>query len=289
MSDPRQGTSTGRLDIPQYQVDAFTDQTFGGNPAAVCLLDAPLETDLMQKIAAENNVSETAFLVPRQDEPGSWDLRWFTPKVEVPLCGHATLATAHVLNTERAPVPEVLRFETLSGPLLVSKGEEGRYCMDFPAYDVGSRKIPPPELELMLKAPVLEYVAVDEPHGTMLAMTDSPERVQGLSFDPMELLALNIPCLVVTAPADVSGPWGCDFVSRFFGPAAGLPEDPVTGSAHCGLTPFWAKRLNKRALVARQVSPRGGHLHCSLSEDGSRVVVEGRAVTVVSGVLHVTA
>ncbi len=260
--------------IPLFQVDAFTDRPFAGNPAAVCPLDAWLPDDLMRKIAAENNLSETAFIVPRGD---SFDLRWFTPAVEIDLCGHATLAAAFVLMTRIEPGRTAVTFHTRSGPLGVTR-EADVFTLDFPAR-------PPSEIaepEGLAEALGVKPDAVLKARDT-IAVLDSSEAVRRLAPDMERLKAVDAFAVCVTAPG--GGPDGdVDFVSRFFAPAQGIPEDPVTGSSHCSLAPYWAGRLGKKVLRARQVSPRGGDLRCELVRD--RVRIAGRAVLVVNGTLH---
>jgi PhzF family phenazine biosynthesis protein len=266
------------MDVPLYQVDAFTNRRFGGNPAAVCPLDTWLPDDVMQAIAAENNLAETAFFVPRGPD---FDLRWFTPAVEVDLCGHATLATGHVLMTELEPKRQRATFHTRSGPLHVSR-DGARLSMDFPSQP--PKPITPPAalLDALGAKPSAVLAALDV-HA--IAVFDSAAQVRALKPDLAAIARLdNYFAVTVTAPggdpdADV------DFVSRFFAPARGVPEDPVTGSAHCRLVPYWAARLGKTTLRARQVSPRGGELMCRL--DGDRVHLAGDAVLVIRGTLHI--
>ena len=264
------------MQLPLYHVDAFTSRRFGGNPAAVCPLEGWLPDDVMQAIAAENNLSETAFFVPRGED---FDLRWFTPAVEVDLCGHATLATAHVLMTKLEPARRRATFHTRSGALIVSRDGE-RLTMDFPAQ-------PPRRVDTM---PGLAAALGAQPSATFLALQthavalfDTAAQVRALAPDLAAVAKLDYFGVSVTAPgggadADV------DFVSRFFAPARGVPEDPVTGSAHCRLVPLWAERLGKTELTARQVSARGGELACQLA--GDRVRLSGDAVLVMTGTLH---
>lgn len=249
--------------IPLYQVDAFADGPFTGNPAAVCPLDAWLPDTVMQAIAAENNLSETAFFVP---EGEGYRLRWFTPMVEVDLCGHATLASAFVVFGWLAPWRRSVVFQTeKAGPLTVARDGE-RLALDFPAR--------PPEACAMSEALV---VALGKRPGALLAardylaVYDSADDVAALAPDFAAVAALDRFAVIVTAP----GGEGVDFVSRFFAPARGVVEDPVTGSAHCTLVPYWAERLGKSRLEARQLSRRGGALSCALH--GERVTIAGRA------------
>lgn len=259
-------------DIAIYQVDAFCDAVFGGNPAAVCPLTAWLPDAQLQAIAAENNLSETAFFVA---EGADYRLRWFTPKLEVKLCGHATLATAHVLKTRlRSEVTE-LRFQTRSGLLTVQCGDDG-YSMDFPAI----RGEAAPALTVTLTAalgaaPQEVLQAMDT-----MAVFGSESEVRALAPDMALLAAIDTRGVIATAPGDE-----VDFVSRFFAPQSGIPEDPVTGSAHSMLTPFWADRLGKSHMTARQISERGGTL--TLEDRGERVVMAGQAVLYMQGKIHV--
>lgn len=251
-----------------HQVDAFATRAFEGNPAAVCILDAWLPDSLMLAIAAENNLAETAFAVKQGETYG---LRWFTPTTEVALCGHATLATAHVLFTELGVSDTVLRFETQSGELRVERAEPGRLEMDFPA--VPNEPIAAPAG--LAEALGSELLAVHRGRYLMVELTDAAA-VAALKPD-FGLLAKIPHNVIVTAPGE--GPY--DFVSRFFALPVGVGEDPVTGSAHCELTPFWAKRLGKTKLAARQLSARGGDVGCELR--GDRVRLTGSAVTVLRG------
>jgi predicted PhzF superfamily epimerase YddE/YHI9 len=256
-------------------VDAFTDTPFGGNPAAVCVLEHDPDKRWMQQVACEMALSETAFLVPRDD---AWALRWFTPTVEVDLCGHATLASAHVLwGCGRVPTGEVLRFRTRSGELTATRRDEWIW-LDFPALPCEWADAPP-GLRDALGAHVK---AVLQSRFDLLVELESEAVVRDLAPD-LELVA-RLPArgIIVTAPASTPG---FDFVSRFFGPRVGVPEDPVTGSAHCALGPFWGDRLGRDALVAYQASARGGVVKVELR--GERVGLGGQAVTVLEGMLKV--
>lgn len=253
-----------KLDL--YQVDAFATDVFGGNPAAVMPLDAWLSDDRMQAIAAENNLSETAYLV-RQSEKGAghYGLRWFTPGVEVPLCGHATLAAAHVLWAHCGEEAERLVFDTKSGDLMVTRDGEGRIVMDFPS-NRPTREGAVKGLKTLLG--VKPEVLFVEPY--VMAVFADEASVRDLSFDVGGLDGLVDPArLIVTAP----GSGDIDCVSRFFAPYAGIDEDPVTGSIHTCIVPYWADRLGKRDIVAYQASPRGGTLYCT--DAGDRVVLRG--------------
>jgi PhzF family phenazine biosynthesis protein len=269
------------MKLVQYQVDAFAEHVFEGNPAAVCPLDSWLDDELMQAIAAENNLSETAFFVPSGD---GFHLRWFTPKAEVRLCGHATLASAHVLFDILGYSGEAIAFETLSGTLTVAR-KDGALAMDFPAIVAKPCPTPAALSEALGRAP-LEVLAADD----YLAVFDSEATVRALAPDMGKLASLDLRGVCVTAAGGgASGADGAgetiDFVSRFFAPKYGVPEDPVTGSAHCKLTPYWAARLGKTRLHAKQVSRRGGRVLCELR--GDRVILSGTAVTFMRGEIHV--
>jgi len=266
--------------IPLFQVDAFTAVPFAGNPAAVCLLPQELPQALMQAIAAENNVSETAFLLPQgsQGEVPHYGLRWFTPTTEVDLCGHATLAGAHVLFTEVHPEAERVAFSTRSGLLQVRR-QGDRLAMDFPA----QTPEPWPEAKEQVAA-ALGIPPVELYRGDMgVAVLASAGQVQQVQPDLAQVQALPVPGLIVTASGAALGN-GPDFVCRVFAPRLGIPEDPVTGSAQCLLMPYWAKRLGRSELQAHQLSSRGGELWCR--DLGSRVEIAGQAVLVIRGELR---
>ena len=258
------------MNIPFYQVDAFTDKVFGGNPAAVCLLDNWPEDRVLQNIAAENNLSETAFLVGTGVD---YDLRWFTPTLEIDLCGHATLASAFVVFNFLEPALAAVHFQTASGPLQVARSGD-LLVMDFPARPA-ARSGPIAGLADALGAqPEEVYGARD-----IMAVFANETQVKTLTPDFVALKQIEEAfAIIVTAPGDA-----VDFVSRFFAPNAGIPEDPVTGSAHCTLVPYWAARLGKKKLQALQVSARGGELFCE--ERGDRVSMAGRAVLFARGEL----
>jgi predicted PhzF superfamily epimerase YddE/YHI9 len=259
-----------------FQVDAFTDTSFAGNPAAVCVLPETRETTWMQQVAAEMNLSETAFLRPRPD--GTYHLRWFTPTDEVDLCGHATLASAHVLWSEGflAPGAEA-QFHTTSGLLSASR-DAPWITMNFPT-DPPSSIDPPPPLLDGLHAPEPLYVGRSE--RDLLVHLGTEDAVQNLDPDLSALATLDARGVIVTAPADDEN---LDFVSRFFAPGVGVPEDPVTGSAHCALGPYWADQLDATALTARQVSPRGGTVRLQLEDPtADRIALSGQATTVLRG------
>jgi PhzF family phenazine biosynthesis protein len=259
------------MKIPIYQVDAFTSEVFSGNPAAVCILDAWLDDEILQAIAAENNLSETAFLVRHQD---GFDLRWFTPVTEVALCGHATLASAFVLFFCRGWGKESIRFQTRqSGPLTVTR-KGGLLEMDFPARPAHTQA-PPDGLGRALGVASENVCGSEE---DVMVVLDSAEAVVGVQPDFAALERIDCRGIIITAPGD-----RCDFVSRFFAPRVGVPEDPVTGSAHCVLIPYWAAVLGRKELHAVQVSKRGGELFCALA--GDRVRISGKAALYLEGTL----
>ena len=258
------------MKLPIYQVDAFTSELFGGNPAAVMPLDRWLEDELLQAIAMENNLSETAFLVASGD---AYELRWFTPATEVDLCGHATLASAHTLFEHLGHAGDMIRFQTRSGELSVSRAGE-LLTLDFPAYELSTAPVDIAVCDA-LGATASEVMQV-EGAIKQLFVFEFEEDITGLSPDFAALRKATDQCVIVTAPGN-----DCDFVSRFFGPAVGVDEDPVTGSAHCALVPYWAGRTGKTAMSARQVSSRGGELDCELR--GGRVAMSGRGVTFMQG------
>lgn len=255
------------MKIPIYQVDAFADKPFEGNPAAVCPLKKWPEHDLLLNIAAENNLSETAFFVEKEER---YELRWFTPKNEVDLCGHATLATAFVIFEVFKPQNPKLEFDTQSGKLEVIK--KGDYLsMDFPS------RPPKPcrRDENIIKGLGIEPILVFESRDYM-AVFDSEDQVKSLDPDTNLLKKGDWAGIIATAKGDK-----VDFVSRYFAPIEGIPEDPVTGSAHCTLIPYWSEKLGKTDLKARQISPRGGDLLCKLN--GERVEITGKAAFYMKG------
>ncbi len=256
-----------------YQVDAFTDTAFSGNPAAVCILNGPSDPRWMQEIAAEINLSETAFIFKR-DEGDGYGLRWFTPSVEVDLCGHATLASGHVLFEEGiVKEDELVRFYTKSGLLTVAK-RRGWLEMDFPA-DHPREADTPPELAGAIG---MEPKYVAKTKFDYLVEVPSEEVVENMMPDFSLMREISTRGIIVTA---VSTKTDFDFVSRFFAPGAGVNEDPVTGSAHCALATYWSEKLNKTELVAYQASKRGGVVRISLKED--RALLSGQAVMVIKG------
>lgn len=259
--------------LPIYQVDAFADRVFAGNPAAVVPLDVWLADETLQAIAAENNLAETAYFVPTAD---GFDLRWFTPTVEIPLCGHATLASAFVLMTILEPQRRDVRFGSQSGPLsVVRKGD--LFELDLPART----------LEAAPDAAAIAAALGGTPAGVWrsanfnMALYESAGEIEALKPDLRRLAATELGCSIVTAPGEA----GADFVSRFFGPGVGIDEDPVTGSAHCTLVPYWAKRLGKTKLVARQISARGGTLYCE--DAGARTRMAGEGKLYLEGFIHI--
>jgi PhzF family phenazine biosynthesis protein len=257
--------------IPLYQVNAFTDRPFGGNPAAVCPLSRWLPDAILQAIAAENNLSETAFYIPTAE---GYDLRWFTPTVEVELCGHATLAAAYVIRAIRRESNATrLCFQSKSGELAVEY-EDGRYVLDFPSLPAIPCTLDPNLLAGLGATPATMLGARN-----YLCVFDTEEQVRALNPDLARLAAIERFAVIVTAPGR-----DCDFVSRFFAPAQGVPEDPVTGSAHCTLIPYWSKRLGQPRLFARQVSRRGGELWCE--DRGDRVRIAGYVVKFLEGTIE---
>ena len=261
------------MQLPLYQIDAFTNEVFKGNPAAVCLLDAWLDDTVLQGIAAENNLSETAFLVPRAH--GQYDLRWFTPTVEVDLCGHATLASAFVIFELIDTGLSAVNFETASGRLSVTKSGD-LLAMDFPVRVPEPVQCPAILSQALGAEPVEVHASRD-----LLAVFENESIIRAITpdFDKLSQIEDTF-AIIVSSPGD-----NCDFVSRLFAPRAGIPEDPVTGSTHCTLIPFWAERLGKTKLHARQVSRRGGELFCELLND--RVRIAGHAVLYARGEIYV--
>jgi PhzF family phenazine biosynthesis protein len=259
--------------IPYYHVDAFADELFAGNPAGVCILPAFLADSIMQKIAAENRHSETAFVVPRAD--GDFDLRWFTPLVEDDLCGHATLASAFVLALRKQSAWPV-RFHTCSGTLTVAQSLDS-FEMDFPARPPQTCETPQDLLPALGLKAALVMKSRD-----YLVVVDRAEQVQALSpdFAALAKVETGIGGAIVTAP----GKGSVDYVCRLFAPLVGIDEDPATGSIHCTLAPYWAERLGKNTLRAQQLSLRGGTMQCTI--DGHRVKIAGRARLYLSGALE---
>lgn len=255
------------MKIPYFEVDAFTSRVFGGNPAGVCLLEKWLPTAVMQNIAAENNFSETAFIVPRGQD---FELRWFTPAIEIDLAGHPTLASAFVLFNEGKATGSRIRFHSHSGELIVARKGD-MLEMDFPSRPGAPCPAPAALVHGLGREPEAVFKARD-----YVAVFPLETDVRALQPDFAPLRTLDALGIVVTAPGS-----NCDFVSRFFAPAAGIPEDPVTGSAHCTLIPYWSQRLGKTELLARQISRRGGELFCRSA--GERVLIGGKAVLYLRG------
>jgi len=258
------------MQVPIYQVDTFSSRLFAGNPAAVCPLDRWMDDGLLQSIAAENNLAETAFFV---EDDGRYRLRWFTPTVEVDLCGHATLATAFVILNRLTPDKDRVTFATRSGELTVVR-EGNRYRMDFPSRPPELCQPHPDLLHALGGTPEAVFAARD-----YLVVYRGEDEVAALRPDMEKLSHVDRFAVIVTAPGKND-----DFVSRFFAPSKGVPEDPVTGSAHCTLIPYWAKRLGKTALKARQISKRGGELWCQ--DRGERVSMSGGAALFLEGSIH---
>jgi predicted PhzF superfamily epimerase YddE/YHI9 len=257
--------------LPIYQVDAFTDRMFRGNPAAVVLLDDWLPDGVMTAIAAENNLSETAFVVMRGEiKP----LRWFTPTVEIDLCGHATLASAHVLFRHAVPAARRVVFSTRSGELTVTRDGD-MLCMDFPSRPGLPVAVTDELVAALGERPAAALLARD-----LLAVFETEAQIRDLQPDFARISALDVHAIIVSAPGA-----GVDYVYRFFAPNQGVPEDPVTGSANCTLVPYWAHRLGKTELVAKQLSARGGDLRCRLQ--GDRVLIAGHAVEYLRGEITV--
>jgi predicted PhzF superfamily epimerase YddE/YHI9 len=260
------------MTIPFHQVDAFADRPFVGNPAAVMPLDAWLADDVLQMIAAENNLAETAYLVPDTSGEADYELRWFTPTVEVALCGHATLASGHVLLSND-PALDRVRFRTRkAGVLEVARAETG-YRLALPAWKAEPQPLPLTLLGGVGGAPV---ETLWREGGYALLVYGSEAEIRALDPDFRALRPLGDTLLIATAPGDET-----DIVSRVFAPGAGIDEDPVTGSAHCLLTTYWAARLGRVSFTAYQASERGGYLRCTL--EGERAVLEGQCVTVIEG------
>ncbi len=259
------------MKIPIYQVDAFTSEVFRGNPAAVCPLEQWLDDARLQAIAAENNLSETAYFVPKED---GYHLRWFTPECEVDLCGHATLASAFVLFHYLKPGIKRVKFQSQGGQLQVTREGE-LLCLDFPARAPVACSVSESLLKALGKSPMEVLCSRD-----YLVRYRSEDEILSLQPDMALLKTLDRLGVIVTAAGKRS-----DFVSRFFAPGAGIPEDPVTGSAHCTLTPYWARVLGNAKLHALQVSSRGGELFCELR--GDRVLIAGRAVRYLEGTIFV--
>lgn len=257
-----------------YQIDAFTDHVFGGNPAAVCILENWLDSDVMQKIAQENNLAETAFAVKRAD---SYELRWFTPEVEVDLCGHATLATAFVIFNYYGHSENTIRFHSpRSGELVVDKSVDGLLTLDFPADEtIAIRNVS--EIDNAIGLTPIKTIKGKTDY---LLIYNSQEEVEAITPNFHLLDQLDCRGVIVSAPGK-----NVDFISRFFAPQCGIPEDPVTGSAHTTLTPYWTNVLGKTKMTAKQLSQRGGDLICEFL--GERVKISGRAMPYLVGEIEI--
>lgn len=254
-----------------YQVDAFTDHLFGGNPAAVCPLDHWISDNILQQIAMENNLSETAFFVAEDD---TYHIRWFTPEMEIDLCGHATLASAHLIFNHLNYNGELIKFKYGGGNLYVKRIGD-LLSMDFPAVKSETSKVTNQISAGLGDVPIEVFEARD-----LMVVFESQQDIQNLSPDFVKLSEIDHLGVIATAPGE-----NVDFVSRFFAPRAGINEDPVTGSAHCMLIPFWAERLGKNKLEAIQLSKRGGKLFCNFR--GERVDIAGKAVTYMVGEINI--
>jgi len=260
------------MQLEIFQVDAFSAEPFGGNPAAVIPLQAWLPDDVLQRIAEENNLSETAYFV-RNGE--TFDLRWFTPTVEVDLCGHATLASAYVLFEQLGEQAQVLRFNTRSGELRVSRGTDGLLAMDFPARQPAVVETPVGLLQALGLTQAQAVYRSDD----YVVVIDDALLLDTLKPDFVALSAFDVRGIAVTAAGR-----GFDFVTRWFGPRVGVNEDPVTGSAHTSLAPFWAERLGKSSMTAEQGGTRRGQVRCELK--GDRVIISGHAVLYLQGTIY---
>ncbi|RVU33794.1 PhzF family phenazine biosynthesis protein [Hwanghaeella grinnelliae] len=268
------------MELTIFQVDAFTDRVFAGNPAAVIPLSEWLPDNVLQSLALENNLSETAFFVPTPTDPNhDFHLRWFTPAIEVDLCGHATLASAAVLYRELGWSGDEIRFKALAGDLVVRK-KGALFELDFPARAPKADEPPEGFVEALGTPPrefykAKKFMAVLENEAAVLAVDPDMDFIAGMQGDG----------LIVTAPGRSDGSESIDCVSRYFAPHAGIPEDPVTGSAHCTIIPYWAEKLGKMDINAKQISARGGDLYCTLA--GDRVLIAGQAVLYMKGAVHV--
>lgn len=257
-----------------YQIDAFTSKLYGGNPAAVCILESWLDTNLMQQIAAENNLAETAFAVAKDDH---YELRWFTPEVEVDLCGHATLATAFVLYNHYDYQENMLRFiSPRSGELLVQKDDSGLLTMDFPADELIAVSEQANISEAIGKTPTKTFKGKTD----YMLIYETQEEIEAMQPNFHLLNELDCRGVIITAKGN-----DVDFVSRFFAPQCGIPEDPVTGSAHTTLTPYWSEKLNKKVMTAKQLSERGGDIQCEYH--GDRVKISGNGVCYLVGEINI--
>lgn len=259
------------MEISIYQVDAFTTRLFGGNPAAICPLDRWLDPKMMLSIAAENNLAETAFFVKNGD---TYEIRWFMPHAEIDLCGHATLASAYVIFEHLEPAQSTITFNSQSGPLIATKKENGNIALDFPARAPTEIAIPQEVFAAFNHQPIAAAASRD-----LLLLFESEAAIKTLEYDLSYLKPLPYLCIVPTAKGTHT-----DFVSRVFDAHADMPEDPVTGSAHCSLIPYWQAQLGKNTMVAKQLSKREGDLLCSIDQD--RVEIAGKAVLYMKGVIY---
>ena len=274
-----------------YQLDAFTDRLFAGNPAAVVPLADWLPDEQMQRIAAENNLAETAFYV-KTDGEANYHIRWFTPTVEVDLCGHATLATAYVvffLENKGTGIDSIdqIFFDSRSGSLKVCRGEHGWLTLDFPADVVQKATLQPPAL---LASVGEKPTAIFKGKTDYMLVYETQAQIEALNPDFREMSTIPARGVIVTAPGNQDSEQSVDFVSRFFGPQTGIDEDPVTGSAHTTLVPYWAEKLGKTELTARQLSKRGGYLRCKLNDNGAkpvRVDISGQVQLYLTGEIDV--
>ena len=263
------------MKIPLFYIDAFSSEVFKGNPAAVCLLESWLPDEVLQSIAAEHNLSETAFVVREDKEV--FQLKWFTPKVEVDLCGHATLSAAHVLFSIYSFGNKPILFKTKSGILPVTHSSDGKITLDFPAAKAEPYKI----TQELTEALGCSFTEAYTTRNQLLVVLNSEKEIANLSPDFIKLKELEARAIMVTARGS-----DCDFVSRFFAPKVGINEDPVTGSAHCSLVPYWSNKLKKTTIHARQLSERTGELWCQLS--GDRVMISGYAITYMQGMISIS-
>lgn len=267
------------MELPFFQIDAFASKPFEGNQAGVMPLDAWLDDATLQAIANENNVAETAFFIPSDDPEADYELRWFTPAVEVPLCGHATLATGHHILS-REPGRDRVRFRTRQSGILEVARDGGRLTLELPAWP--SRAVEHPAYAAALGTPVEAiYQTTNAPEPSLMAVLPGADAVRACVPDFKAIAAFGGVLAIVTAPGD----GGFDVVSRVFAPAAGIDEDPVTGAAHAMLTPYWSARLGRDSFVARQASRRGGTVHCRNADD--RIILGGTCVTTIEGVFRI--
>lgn len=269
------------MSLPFYQIDSFTSEAFSGNPAAVVLLDKERSDTWLQSVAMENNLSETAFVLP-STAAQTWPLRWFTPTIEVDLCGHATLAAAHALwESETAPSDQPITFETRSGPLTIKKNGS-QIQMDFPVTPVAKTDAPLGVIESMqINGQQPKFTEVLKSSFDYIVVVEDESTVRNMTVDFRQLSQVDARGAIVTAIADPTSDY--DFVSRFFGPAAGVDEDPVTGSAHCALIDYFSQKLNRNQLIGYQASARGGIVE--VEKRGDRAILSGEAITIISGQL----